>query len=292
MSKRKTRERQLAKLAARREAERHRRRRQRLIAAVVALALAAGGAAFAFVVFLGGDEPSPTATNSPTASPSETASPSPTASPTPDVLPVACGAEVPATAKGRTPEFKKTPRLSVDTQASYVAALETSCGTITVELFPDRAPWTVNSFVFLTNEGYFDGLVFHRIANSIAVIQSGDPSCTGQEITADILTTCPGDERTGPGYTLPDETFNGLKFEVGTLAMANAGPGTTGSQFFIITGKKGQQLPPNYTIFGKIIGGLDVARKIQDIEVGEAASPEGEQPQELIYIERVTISIE
>jgi peptidyl-prolyl cis-trans isomerase B (cyclophilin B) len=290
VSKRKTRERQLAKYAARRESERRRRRRQRVVAAVVALSLAAGSLIFAAILIVGGnDQPDPSATPTATASPSASPSASPTASPTPEPDSVACGASVPAAARtpiDERPTFRRMPQLDLDLDATYVATLETSCGSIEVELFPDKAPYTVNSFVFLAEEGYFDGLLFHRIANSIDVIQSGDPSCTDD---ADV-TACPSDPEAGPGYTVPDEFFNNLPFEVGTIAMANSGAGTTGSQFFIVTGPLGSQLPASYTVFGKVSKGLDVAKRIQDIPVGEEGSPEAEAPQQRIFIERMTIA--
>ncbi|MBI2238060.1 MAG: peptidylprolyl isomerase [Actinobacteria bacterium] len=160
--------------------------------------------------------------------------------------------------------------MAIDPAGTYTATIETSCGVIVVELFAEESSQTVNSFVFLANKRYFDGQRFHRIANSIDVIQGGDPLGTGTG---------------GPGYSIPDELESGLTFEVGSLAMANAGPNTGGSQFFIITGKKGLTLPPNYTIFGKVIEGLDVAERIQDLPL------DGETPKQSVYIEKVTVSV-
>ncbi|MBI4259368.1 MAG: peptidylprolyl isomerase [Actinobacteria bacterium] len=144
----------------------------------------------------------------------------------------------------------------------------------------------MKSFVFLARKGDFDGQLCFRDANSIDAIQAGDPTCLGPRID-----DCARDVDGGPGYTIPDETFNRLDFEVGTLAMANAGPGTAGSQFFLITGDLGLQLPPNYTVFGKIVEGLDIAREIQSVPVGEEGTTEAETPTELAYIESVTISV-
>src|SRR5207302_10764352 len=128
------------------------------------------------------------------------------------------------------------------------ATFVTSCGDIVVKLFPAQSPHTVNSFVFLAAHHFFDGTFFHRIANELDVIQGGDPTESGSG---------------GPGYTIPDEYSNGLKFKVGSLAMANTGqPNTGGSQFFFIDGPKGLTLPPKYTIFGQIVQGLDVAKTI------------------------------
>ena len=144
--------------------------------------------------------------------------------------------------------------MKIDQKATYTATMVTSCGTIVIELDAKRAPQTVNSFVFLANKGYFDGQYFHRLDTSIDVIQGGDPSGTG------------GD---GPGYAIPDELTGKFTYTPGTLAMANAGANTGGSQFFIITGPEGTNLDgnPNYTIFGKVVEGLDVAQKIQALPI-------------------------
>ena len=162
--------------------------------------------------------------------------------------------------------------MSLDRSKTYLATMETSCGTIRLRLYDDRSPITVNSFVFLARHHFFDGQFFHRVANSIDVIQAGDPTGTGTG---------------GPGYSIPDELKNGLKFRVGTLAMANAGPNTGGSQFFIITGPKGLSLPSNYTIFGQVAKGLRVARRIQNVPVGGTS---GETPLQKVYIDSVTIT--
>ncbi|MBI4261527.1 MAG: hypothetical protein HY658_13285, partial [Actinobacteria bacterium] len=145
MSKKKTRERQLAKWQARRDAERRRKRRNRIIAGVVALAVGLGGTAFAAVLFLGGEEPDPNASPSPSATVSPTATVSPSPSPTPEPLPVACGGEIPEASSEEKRTFRKVPELTLDLDATYVATFETSCGTIEIELFPRQAPHTVNS---------------------------------------------------------------------------------------------------------------------------------------------------
>ena len=287
MSKRKTRERQLARYQAKREAERRHKRRQRITAAIVALAVALGGTIFAVVAFTGPDEdePDPNATPTPTASPSATPSESPSAAPTPQAPAVACGARRPEGTRGTDRTYGRMPALRLDLAQRYFADIETSCGTISLELFASEAPYAVNSFVFLADRDYFDGLVFHRIANTIDIIQGGNPQCT--------TLPCDIERQDGPGYTVPDETFNGLEFEVGSLAMANAGPDTAGSQFFVITGDLGLQLPAQYTVFGKVVEGLDVARRIQDIPVGPNPSSGSEDlPRRRVYIEDVTIRTE
>jgi peptidyl-prolyl cis-trans isomerase B (cyclophilin B) len=287
MSKRKTRERQLARYQARRESERRRRRRQRIVAAIVAFAIAGAGVVFAAVLIIGDGDPDPSTTPTATDSPSPTPSVSPTPSPTAEPVPVACDGEVPEAANTPVedrPTFRRLPRLTVDLDATYTATVETSCGTMTIELLPRQAPYTVNSFVFLAERQYFDGLLFHRIANSIDVIQGGDPSCTDD---AD-MEVCPGDEFSGPGYSIPDELFSGPAYEEGSVSMANAGANTGGSQFFIVTGPGASQLPASYTVFGEVTDGLDVAKQIQELEVGGTSA---EVPQERVFIESVTVEV-
>jgi peptidyl-prolyl cis-trans isomerase B (cyclophilin B) len=288
MSKRKTRERQLARYQAKREAERRHKRRQRITAAVVALAVGLGGTIFAVVAFTGGDDaqdPNATPTPSATATPSATPSESPSATPTPRAPAVACGSRAPEVARGIDRTYGRIPALRLNLAMRYFADVETSCGTISLELFAQEAPYSVNSFVFLAERDYFDGLVFNRIENTIDIIQGGNPQCT--------TLPCDVERQDGPGYTLPDETFNGLEFEVGSLAMANAGPDTAGSQFFVITGDLGLQLPAQYTVFGKVVEGLDVARRIQDIPVGlNPANGSDDLPRRRVYIEDVTIRTE
>ena len=158
---------------------------------------------------------------------------------------VACGADAPPEAGKPKPQFAGPPPMTIDEQAAYRATVVTSCGTIVIDLDAKRAPQTVNSFVFLAERGYFDGQYFHRLDTSIDVIQGGDPTGTGSG---------------GPGYAIPDELNGKLTYTAGTIAMANAGANTGGSQFFIITGPEGSNLDanPNYTIFGKVVEGLPI----------------------------------
>jgi cyclophilin family peptidyl-prolyl cis-trans isomerase len=148
-----------------------------------------------------------------------------------------------------------------------------------VELLVDRAPQTVNSFVFLAEQGFFDATRILRLDTSIDVIQGGDPTSTGTG---------------GPGYTIPDELQGDEAYGPGTLAMANSGaPNSGGSQFFLIAGENGHNLDasPSYTIFGEVIEGLDVAETILGLEIQDPEGGfEGQQPAEAVYIETVTIS--
>jgi cyclophilin family peptidyl-prolyl cis-trans isomerase len=259
---RKTRHRQLARVAARRQAERRRRDRQRITVIAVALVVALIGGVLAFVAFTGGETP-PAASGTPTPSASSS---------------VACGATAPADANKQPQEFAEPPPMEIDPKKTYSATLDTSCGTIAIQLLADRAPETVNSFVFLAEKGYFDGTHFHRIDSSIDIIQGGDPTGTGKG---------------GPGYTIPDELTGNESYGPGVVAMANAGANTAGSQFFIVYGPKGHNLDtaPNYTIFGRIVNGLDVAKRIATIPVlGASAGTAEQQPSQTVYIDSVTVT--
>ena len=261
--------------------------RRNLIVGVAVGVLAVVVVVVGLGVLLGDDTDAAAPSSTPSTSPSPSASPSAapgtkTATLTPttanDSGDVACGAEAPAKAGKPKPQFAGPPPMTIDRNATYTATMVTSCGTIVIELDAKRAPQTVNSFVFLANEGYFDGQYFHRLDTSIDVIQGGDPSGTGRD---------------GPGYAIPDELTGRESYTPGTLAMANAGANSGGSQFFIITGPDGTNLDGNplYTIFGKIVEGLPVAQEIQALEILDpnAADLSGQRPKLAVYIEKVTI---
>ena len=164
----------------------------------------------------------------------------PTATPRGTASPGSAATNTPVAGQDATP-----PALAVDAQKSYVAVLETDKGVIRIKLLPDIAPQTVNSFVFLAREGYFDGVTFHRVIPGF-VAQGGDPTGTG---------------RGGPGYNLPDE-FSDRPIDKGIVAMANTGaPNSGGSQFFI-TYTRQQGLDGAYTVFGEVIEGMDVAESL------------------------------
>jgi len=289
MSKR-SRDRQLAKLAARRQAERDAAIRRRNLIMGSALGVLGLVVVIVGLSLLLGDDTTTPPSATPSVSPSAGASPSAapgtktgTVTPTAanDSGEVACGAKAPATAGKPKPQFAGPPPMKIDTEATYRATMVTSCGTIVIELDAKRAPQTVNSFVFLAKQGYFDGQYFHRLDTSIDVIQGGDPSGTGSD---------------GPGYAIPDELNGKLTYTPGTLAMANAGANTGGSQFFIITGPEGTNLDgnPNYTIFGKIVDGLGVAQEIQGLPIVDPAAAangdlSGQRPKQAVYIDKVTI---
>lgn len=135
-----------------------------------------------------------------------------------------------------TRSFDAAPPMCLEDGADYSASVVTNVGSIMIDLDPEAAPTTVNNFVFLARNNYFDNTVCHRIIQEF-VVQCGDPTATGTG---------------GPGYSFPDELPEAGQYEVGSIAMANSGPDTNGSQFFIITGASGAQLPPLYSLFGQV----------------------------------------
>ena len=143
-------------------------------------------------------------------------------------------------------QWTKPPEMQIDPKKQYKARMETDKGTMVIELFADKTPMTVNNFVFLSREGYYDGVIFHRVIDNF-MVQGGDPTGTG---------------RGGPGYKFGDEFNSSLKHDKqGILSMANAGPGTNGSQFFITHGPT-PHLNGKHTVFGQVVEGLDVLMSI------------------------------
>lgn len=144
-------------------------------------------------------------------------------------------------------QWKNPPEMQIDPEKTYLVKMETTKGLIELELYPEYAPKTVNNFVFLVREGYYDGIKFHRVINDF-VIQGGDPTGTGAG---------------GPGYKFEDEVQgNPLKHETNSISMANAGPNTNGSQFFI-THSPQPHLDGKHTVFGKVVSGADVVDSIR-----------------------------
>ncbi|MET9487194.1 peptidylprolyl isomerase [Nocardia sp. NPDC006630] len=143
-------------------------------------------------------------------------------------------------------QWQAEPGMTIDPNSAYTATLQSNCGTIALSLDAARAPQTVNSFVFLAGQQYFDHTKCHRLTTQgIFVLQCGDPTASGTG---------------GPGYHFTDENLAGATYPAGTVAMANSGPNTNGSQFFLVY--KDSQLPPNYTPFGHVTAGLDVLQNI------------------------------
>ena len=155
--------------------------------------------------------------------------------------------------------YDKQPEMNINTNSSYTAVIKTNLGDMTVEFFIDDAPITVNNFISLSKDGYYDNVIFHRVISGF-MIQGGDPSGTGH-----------GDYGKYPGYKFDDELNNQRPYQKGILAMANAGPNTNGSQFFIM--HVDYPLPYSYTIFGQVVDGFDVIDKIASVETDSADKP-------------------
>ncbi len=174
---------------------------------------------------------------------------------------------------GSEKQWKQAPAMVLDEAVRYTATLTTNKGAFEVEFYPDDAPVTVNNFICLARAGYYDDTPFHRIIADF-VIQGGDPTGTGSG---------------SPGYRFDDEPIT-RDYELGTLAMANSGPDTNGSQFFVIVGDDGRQLPKNYTIFGQVISGMDVVNQIAQTPTGPDERGEVSVPLESIVLQSVTIA--
>ena len=163
-------------------------------------------------------------------------------------------------------QWTTPPEIQIDPKKQYKAHMETDKGTMVIELFADKTPMTVNNFVFLSREGFYDGVIFHRVIDNF-MVQGGDPTGTG---------------RGGPGYKFGDEFNSSLKHDKqGILSMANAGPGTNGSQFFITHGPT-PHLNGRHTVFGQVVEGLDVLMSIPARDPGNVNAP-------AVKIIRVTI---
>jgi cyclophilin family peptidyl-prolyl cis-trans isomerase len=169
----------------------------------------------------------------------------------------------------RQQEFREAPEMGIDTSKRYTATMDTSLGSIVIALDAINAPLTVNNFVFLAAHQYYDGVIFHRIINGF-MCQGGDPTGTG---------------RGGPGYRFNDEPVK-QRYQLGSVAMANAGPNTNGSQFFLISGSSGVNLPPQYNHFGQIVKGMDVLDSMQKVDTDRS-----DRPREDVVINSVTISV-
>lgn len=163
-------------------------------------------------------------------------------------------------------QWSTQPAMQIDPKKKYKAHMETDKGTLVIELFADKTPKTVNNFVFLSREGFYDDVIFHRVINNF-MVQGGDPTGTGMG---------------GPGYKFEDELHPSLRHnKQGILSMANAGPGTNGSQFFITHGPT-PHLDSRHSVFGQVVEGLDVLMSIPARDPNKRDSP-------AVKILRVTI---
>jgi cyclophilin family peptidyl-prolyl cis-trans isomerase len=190
----------------------------------------------------------------------------------PPVEPTECPPDEGADEQRR--EFDAPPPMCIDPEAQYEAVITTSEGELTVLLDAERAPMTVNNFVVLARYRFFDDTVCHRIIPDF-VAQCGDPTATGTG---------------GPGYRFPDELPEAGEYQIGSLAMANSGPDTNGSQFFIITGERGAALPPQYSLFGQVTEGLDDTLPAIDALGNPDPASNGVPPLEELRIESVVIN--
>jgi peptidyl-prolyl cis-trans isomerase B (cyclophilin B) len=271
------RERQLAReryerqQARRREAAARRRKFQQGGAVLVAVLLVVGGIVALTVT---GDDDTSTVATKDTSSPSATASTSPSASPS-ATDGVGCTYSKSAEAASKDvglPTYD--PKKADSYRTPFTATLKTDQGAITIEMAADKAPCTTNSFKHLATEKYFDGTSCHRLTtSSIFVLQCGDPTGTGSG---------------GPGYQFGEENLPADEqnnYPAGTVAMANAGAGTNGSQFFLVY--EDTTLPPNYTVFGTVTKGLDVVEKVAEAGV-EGGGGDG-KPAQPVTIETVRI---
>ena len=167
-------------------------------------------------------------------------------------------------------QFAAAPELGIDPSKRYTAKMSTSLGEIVIALDAIKAPNTVNNFVFLALNHYYDDVIFHRIISGF-MCQGGDPTGTGTG---------------GPGYRFADELPQPREYQIGSVAMANAGPNTNGSQFFIVSGPSGVGLPPQYSLFGQVVKGLDVVDTMQNVQTAR-----GDRPTTDVVINSVEITV-
>jgi cyclophilin family peptidyl-prolyl cis-trans isomerase len=213
-----------------------------------------------------------------TSSPAVTAAPTPvpTPTPTPTPKPTPPSSPAPSTTKPAPKQWAKAPAMQIDKSKTYFALVDTSLGSFKIQLFAGETPNAVNNFVFLSQQGFYNSVIFHRIIKAF-MIQTGDPTGTGMG---------------GPGYKFADELPPKHSYEPGIVAMANAGPNTQGSQFFICTGADAKNLDkmPNYTQFGKVVEGMDIVLKIASVPVVASGSGEVSRPKTPPVIKTITIS--
>lgn len=239
------------------------------IGVIAAVALAAGFS------LLGGDDDDGEAQTTTTVATGAATDPTATSAATP-TDPVATTTECPPAdgSAPRTTEFAQAPPMCIDPAKSYTAQIETSAGPLTIELDAAQAPLTVNNFVVLARYHFYDGITCHRAIPGF-MVQCGDPEGTGSG---------------GPGYAFADELPADGAYQIGSVAMANSGPDTNGSQFFMITGEQGVALPPNYSLFGQITDGLDTTLVALDELGNPDPAANGVPPVSPIEITSVTIT--
>jgi cyclophilin family peptidyl-prolyl cis-trans isomerase len=174
-------------------------------------------------------------------------------------------------------KWTSPPPMTIDKNKTYTATVSTTLGDFTIQLTANETPKTVNNFVFLAQQRYYENIIFHRVIKTF-MIQTGDPAGTGSG---------------GPGYSFADELPPKHPYDPYIVAMANAGPNTNGSQFFICTGSdsRGLNSYPNYTQFGKVTAGMDIVQKIASVPVGPGNPGENSRPTNPPKITKITITV-
>jgi cyclophilin family peptidyl-prolyl cis-trans isomerase len=233
------------------------------IAIVLAIVVSVGG-----IIAVSGNEPEPATTPDTTAATSDTTAFTPPAGRT-ITGPTPCPAE--DGSEERVAQFEQEPPTCIEEGVVYSAIVDTNKGAFTIELDAVAAPLTVNNFVVLARYKYFDSTSCHRAIPNF-VVQCGDPTATGTG---------------GPGYQFADELPQEGAYQVGSIAMANSGPNTNGSQFFVITGSDGAALPPSYSLFGQVTEGLDTT--VPALDAAGNPADNGVPPLEQLLINSVTI---
>ena len=278
MASKQERQRKLAKEAherrLQRQAERERRAKQLSVAVIVAiLVIGVGvGSAVAAGVFSSKPKPKPVAAAAPSATPSAT----PSSSSTPAGLPAMIDGKCIYTSSGTAARKVSLPPAKPDTKATYQATITTNRGNIVIDMLNSKAPCTVNSFVSLSSQGFYNKTPCPRVSNTggFYFLQCGDPT---------------GTSTGGPGYQFASENLTGATYSAGTIAMANSGtPDSNGSQFFLVY--KNTTLPPSYTPFGHIVSGLNILQNVGKRGFGPPlSSAGGGTPKEKVEIDSVTI---
>jgi peptidyl-prolyl cis-trans isomerase B (cyclophilin B) len=259
-----------------RRIQRARRGRTSTIIGVACLAVVGLGVGTYFLVSGGGKSAS-AASATPAATSSVSASAAASPSPVPTTAAQAAGPATHCAYTTSPPAARSVgvPPAKPDVTAKYQATIVTNRGTVVIDLLNAKAACTVNSFVYLAGKRYFSNTTCHRLTTSgIYVLQCGDPTGTGSG---------------GPGYKFADENLAGAIYTAGTLAMANAGPGTNGSQFFLVY-RNSLALHPNYTPFGTVVKGLGIIQNVAKAGTDNANGPGDGHPKEKVVIERVTIT--
>jgi cyclophilin family peptidyl-prolyl cis-trans isomerase len=242
-----------ARLEAEQKAQKRRVALRRTITLVVVAAVVVG---LSFLIFHHGKNSSATPT---TAASSTTTKPAPTGgsgNTSPSAITTSADCPTSLTATLNKPTYPASPPMTIDASKTYTATVTTDLGPFTIQLDPKVAPKAVNSFVFLAKQHFYDCVVFHRVIKTF-MDQTGDPTGTGDG---------------GPGYQFADElpATASPQYPLGSVAMANSGPNTNGSQFFVVAGPEGESLAPSYTLFGKVTSGMSVVDQIN--AAGSAAS--------------------